>query len=188
MNRTQQIAERKRPDGRVMQLSNLNIAKHHLDAEYSIRKHNLARSETGLLRVFDLVPNNPGDASFHARWDDGSPGRRNREDGDFDIDGVSDEIKRDFKNQNPRWGYSGHHTDRSPDPHQRIYDVRIEAPTGLIFEGEVSFNVTFDTGVTESMNATMSTDAVVIPATPWTRFRNRILGLYDRVTRYFLAH
>ena len=153
MNRTQQIAERNRPDGRVMQLSNLNIAKHHLDAEYSIRKHNLARSETGLLRVFDLVPNNPGDASFHARW-----------------------------------GYSGHHTDRSPDPHQRIYDVRIEAPTGLIFEGEVSFNVTFDTGVTEAMNATMSTDAVVIPATPWTRFRNRILGLYDRVTRYFLAH
>src|SRR5205814_10700109 len=108
--------------------------------------------------------------------------------GGFDTDGARDEMRPGFRKQRRGWGYAGRHTDRSRGRHRRSYDVRIEAPAGLIFEGEVSFTVTFDTGVTEAMNATMSTDAVVIPATPWTRFRNRILGLYDRVTRYSLAH
>ena len=76
MNRSEQIANRAQPDGQATNLSNLQINERRLDADYEIRKHNLARSEMGLLKVFDLVPRTAGKANFEARLDDGNPGKR----------------------------------------------------------------------------------------------------------------
>jgi hypothetical protein len=169
VNRSEQIANRAQPDGQATNLSNLQINERRLDADYEIRKHNLARSEMGLLKVFDLVPRTAGKANFEARLDDGNPGKRREPELDFDITGVSDDIKTDFKRKEPRLGYSGHHSDRSPNPNQRIYDVEIKGPWGTVFEGEVSLNATFSVGVSESITATATVDAVVIRANRRTK-------------------
>jgi hypothetical protein len=164
VNRAQQIADRAQPDGQVTNISHLQITARYLDSDYEILEHDLVRGETGLLRVFALRPRTAGKARFEARWDDGSPGNRNRTDLDFDIEGMTEEIRRDFRNRRPRLGYAGHHSNRSSDPNQRIYEVEIEDPAGTVFEGEVTFNVTHSVGVVESVNVTATCDAVFIPA------------------------
>src|SRR5258708_415768 len=121
MNRKEQIARRALPDGQTVSLSNLQITPRSVDtADYEILQHNLTRGDTGRLDVFSLVPKVAGKPRFDARLDDGSPGNRKEPELDFDIEGVSEDIKRDFKKKKPRLGYSGHHSDRSPNPNQRI--------------------------------------------------------------------
>ena len=118
--------------------------------------HDLKRSETGLLRMFALAPKTPGKPRFEARWDDGSPGNRNRADVDFDIEDVSKEIKRDFKRK--AGGYCGHHTDKSPDQDNRVYEIEISTPQGTVFKGVIKFNVTYSVGVTEAASARVNVD------------------------------
>ena len=163
MNRRKQIAARAQGDGQASSLSNLRITARHLDADYQLLTHNLTRGETGLLSVFSLIPKTAGKPRFEARVDDGSPGKRREPELDIDIKGVTAAIERDFKaNRN---GYVGHHTNRSPSPNQRIFDVEITIPAGSLFEGEVSFNVTFLVGGTSSMRVEATADATVIRAT-----------------------
>jgi hypothetical protein len=58
--------------GETSNLSNLKIQEHHLDSDYEIVNENLARGETGLLKVFSLVPRQgTGKPRFEARIDDG---------------------------------------------------------------------------------------------------------------------
>jgi hypothetical protein len=52
---------------------------------------------------------------------------------------------RKFKNNKD--GYGGHHTNRTTDPDTRIFDVKIELPEGVIFDGEVSFSNTYEVKV-----------------------------------------
>jgi coenzyme PQQ precursor peptide PqqA len=66
----------KQGDGQASSLSNLQITTQHLDADYQLLKDDLTRGETGLLRVFSLIPKTAGKPSFAARVDDGSPGKR----------------------------------------------------------------------------------------------------------------
>ena len=116
-----------------------------------------------MLSVFSLIPKTAGRPRFEARVDDGSPGKRREPELDIDIKGVTAAIERDFKaNRN---GYVGHHTNRSPNPNQRIFDVKIAIPADSLFEGEVSFNVTFSVGVRISTAASVTVDATVIKAT-----------------------
>lgn len=162
------MAQKDWPRGRgeASSLSNLKIITHQLDPNYDLIGHDLKRENNRLLKVFSLVPRTQGRASFLARVDDGSPSKSKDPELDFDVENVSDEIKKDFKSRKPRLGYLGHHTNRSPSPNERIFDVEIKAPWGVIFEGEVSFNATFEVSVSESTNVTASLSMTVTRAKP----------------------
>jgi len=174
-DRSKQIVDRAPGDGQARTLSNLQITTRYLNPDYEIISHHLVRGETGLLRVFSLFSRDPGKPGFEARVDDGSPGRRRNPDLDFDITGASEAVQKDFKaNRN---GYVGHHSSRNPKPDQRIFHVQIGTPAGIVFDGDVSFNVAFSVSVTTAVNSTMTINANVIRATLMTRFRNRIKSL-----------
>ena len=162
MNRNKQIADRARGDGQARILGNLQITARYLSSDYKVLTHDLARGETGLLKVFSLIPNAASEPRFEARVDDGKPGKRREPELDIDIEGVAAATKSDFKAK--RMGYSGHHSKRSSNPDQRIFDVEIATPAGRIFEGEVSFSVTFSVGVSLSATSSVSVEAVVIRA------------------------
>jgi hypothetical protein len=157
MNRSEQIAARAQGDGQARSLSNLQITERHLDPDYQLLGHDLTRGETGLLRVFSLIPKTVGKPRFEVRVDDGSPGKRKPPELDVDIKGVSAAVERDFKGN--RNGYVGHHTNRSPNPNQRIFDTVIAVPAGRVFEGEVSFNVAFSVSVSISTSSAVTADA-----------------------------
>jgi hypothetical protein len=177
MNRSEQIAARSRGDGQARSLSNLQITARHLDPDYQLLEHSLTRGETGLLKVFSLIPKTAGKPRFEARVDDGSPGKRKDPELDLDIKGVSTAVEIDFKaNRN---GYGGHHTNRSPNPNQRIFDTKITVPTGSVFEGEVSFNVAFSMSVGVSVSSTVTANATVVKA---TRIR-RLCHWFSRLSR-----
>ena len=184
MNRKNQIEERSRPDGQAVWLSNLQITERYRNPDYQIFRHDLTRGETGHLRVFSLIPIAAGKPSFEARIDDGNPGKRKKEpELDFDINGVSKRIRRAFRaNRN---GYIGHHTNRSPNPNHRIFDVEIVTPAGKVFEGEVSFNTAFSVGAVASVSSNVTASAVVIEAPRITKVRNLLWVLYDRVRACF---
>jgi hypothetical protein len=178
-DRKKQVANRAKGDGQARTLSNLKITTVHLAADYQIFPHDLARGDTGLLKIFTLSSNAPGKPSFEARVDDGSPGKRKDPELDFDIRGVSAAIERYFKAG--RKGYIGHHTNRSPNANQRIFDVDIKTPEGTIFEGEVSFNAAFSVSISMSINSTVSADAQVVRAGCFTRLRNIFSGLRRQI-------
>jgi hypothetical protein len=73
---------------------------------------------------------------------------------DIDIKGVPSGVESAFKGN--RNGYIGHHTDRSPNLEQRIYEVEIATPTGTVFDGNVSFNATFSIGLSMSATSTLT--------------------------------
>jgi hypothetical protein len=161
VDREQQIAARARPDGQVTTISNLEITPLLLDRDYVIVEFDLVRTATGLLRVFALSPTIPGKPTFVARWDDGAPGNRNKAELDFDIKDVGKSEQRKFRACD---GYCGHHSKKSSNPDQRIYDVKISTPSCKVFEGEVSFNVTFSVGVCAQATSTVTVDAEVVPS------------------------
>jgi hypothetical protein len=119
----------------------VKVTERDLHPDYKIEQHNPIRGGTGHLPVFSLVPNEAKNPTFTARIDDGVRGRRRMPDLDIDIEGVNAKIERDFKaNRN---GYSGHHSDRSPNQTERMFEVEIVTPSGTIFRGEVSFKAHF---------------------------------------------
>jgi hypothetical protein len=178
-NRRKQIVDRTQGDGQARTLSNLNINTRYLDPGYDIVRQDLVRGETGLLKVFSLLPRNPAQPSFEARVDDGSPGRRRDPELDFDIKGVSEVVQNDFKPS--RNQYVGHHTSKSPNPNQRIFDVQIATPLGKVFDGEVSFNVAFSVSMAMTVTSNMICHAIVIRAPFRTRVLNRMLSLLRNI-------
>lgn len=181
-NRSQQIAERAQGDGQAISLSNLQITTGYLDPDYQlIQHHELTRGETGLLRVFSLIPKTNAKESFEARVDDGGPGRRRQPELDIDIKGAGRAAERDFKSS--RNGYIGHHNNRSPDPDRRIYDVEIATPAGKVFEGEVAFSVTFSVAASMSATSTLSADAGIRRASFFER--NKLFGALHQTLRKF---
>jgi hypothetical protein len=160
------LADKNQPrgDGQASSLSNLRVTRHYLDNDYEMVVHDLSRGATGLLRVFSLTPRTGGRPSFQARIDDGSTGRRRAPELDFDIEGVSSAAKSDFKAG--RNGYIGHHTDRSPNAEERIFQIEITTPSGKVFEGEVFFNVAFSVEATMSTRAKVTVEAKAIRAKP----------------------
>jgi hypothetical protein len=173
----------KQGDGQASSLSNLQITAQHLDPDYQLLKHDLTRGETGLLRVFSLIPKTAGKPSFAARVDDGSSEKRRSPELDIDIKDVTKAIERDFKAD--RNGYFGHHTDRSPNQNQRIFDVEIGTPTGKVFAGEVSFNVAFSVAVSFSQGSAVSASATVNRANLLLRMRNFLSTIFESLRRWF---
>jgi hypothetical protein len=125
------MADRKQQgDGKASSLSNLKVATRFLDTQYEIVQHDLTRGDTGLLKVFSIIPKSAGNPSFHARMDDGSTGNRRSPELDIDIEDVGSKAKRDFKAD--RNGYTGHHTDRSPTAAARLFEIEIATPAGKV--------------------------------------------------------
>jgi hypothetical protein len=154
------MADRKRDDDRVTHIANLEVACDSLHSDSILERHNEPRDETGLLRVFSLVPRNAETPKFIARIDDGSSGRRREPDLDIDINEVSEVIRRDFNAG--RNGYAGHHTDRSPSRAERIFDVEVTLPDVIVFKGAVSFNVTWSVHAHVESQASVSVQTRVI--------------------------
>ena len=182
MSRTKQITERTKGDGQAGSLSNLQITILHLDPDYQLLEHHdLTRGETGLLRVFSLIPRSAGRPSFVARVDDGSPGKRRQPELDVDIKYVTTAIERDFKAK--RNGYSGHHTERSPNESGRIFDVGITTPAGKVFEGQVSFNATFSVELFISVSSSVSLSETVNRANLLSRLRKLLSEIFGAFRR-----
>jgi hypothetical protein len=179
VSRSRQIAERAQGDGQARSLSNLRITSRHLDSDYQLVQHDLTRGQTGLLRVFSLVPKTAGKPTFEARVDDGSPGSRRDPELDIDIRGVPDAASRDFKRN--RNGFGGHHTNRSPDATHRVFDLDIDTPAGSIFEGEGSFNAEFSVAVLMTTASAVTADAVVIRASRTKRLCIRLTKLFRKL-------
>jgi hypothetical protein len=159
------MADRPRGGGTI-RVSNLQIERRYVDPDYQLVEHNLERGANGLLRVFSLTPNTAAKPGFHSRVDDGTPTRPKDPELDIDISGVSKAVERDF--QKKRKGYIGHRTDRSPDREHRLFDVAIAIPLGRVFEGSVSFNVTFGVKLTMTTTSHVGADGTLIRATPLT--------------------
>jgi hypothetical protein len=178
VSRDKQIANRAQGDGQARSLSNLQITVRYLDPGYEIIQHDMERGDTGLLRVFSLIPKAADKRAFHARVDDGNPGNRRNPELDIDISSAPNEAVRDFKSN--RNGYAGHHTNRSLDSTHRVFDVDIAVPQGRIFDGEVSFNASFSVAVPMTMSASLTADATVIRASRMKRFRIRIAAFIQK--------
>lgn len=160
------MADKDWPRGRgeASYLTNLKITTHHLDPDYEILKQDLIRGDTRHLKVFSLISKTPGKPSFHARVDDGSPNKPKEPELDIDIDGVSKAVASDFKaNRN---GYLGHHSMRSPNPDERIFDIEIAIPDQRVFKGEVFFNVAFSMSSSMTLESKATVEMEVIRATP----------------------
>ena len=76
--------------------------------------------------------------------------------------GASLAAIRKFKNKKD--GYSGHHTNRTADPDKRLFDIKIQTPLGMIFDGTVSFSNTYEMAIVEQVKLTVTCDAQVIRA------------------------
>jgi len=113
--------------------------------------------------------------------DDGSPGKRRSPELDIDIEAVTEAVERDFKANRNR--YLGHHTSRSSNPDQRIFEVEIATPTGKLFEGEVSFNAAFSVGITVATSSAVTVDAHVIRPNRLTKMRNILWAVHDKARR-----
>jgi hypothetical protein len=173
------MADKDWPRGRgeASYLTNLKITTEFLDSNYDLINENLTRSETRLLKVFSLNPKSGNKPSFHARIDDGSSAKRKDPELDIDIDGVSPSDARDFKaNRND---YQGHHNKRATNPNERAFDVVIALPTGMVFKGQVSFNVTFSVGLHMSTTSEATVDATVVRASWLARLRIRLTLLWE---------
>jgi hypothetical protein len=156
MNRQQKIEQIKSQD-RVSRISNLAVTVKHLDPEYEARPCSGVETEMGFLEILKIAPNAGQQPRFTARWD------QKPEHLDLDMHGASNTAIRNFKNN--RNGYRGHHTDRSENPEQRIFEVAIEIPPNrIIFEGEVSFSNMYKVHVAAKAEANVSVNAVVIRA------------------------
>jgi hypothetical protein len=156
------MADKNWPRGRgeVSHVSNLKITTRYLHSDYDILNENLTRGSNRYLGVFSLIPKTAGKPSFHARVDDGTSDHVKDPELDIDIRNVSDDIVRDFRAGN---GYVGHHTDRSPNREQRIFNVEIATPQERVFEGDVFFNVTSSISVTMTGESSVSANATVVP-------------------------
>lgn len=158
MDRNQKIERIKKEDGKVFSVSNLKILTKTLHSDFVLSRHPVNISDTGLLLILEILPKSGQGPRFTARWDEAATAM------DFDMLDISTSAARKFKNN--RDGYSGHHTCRSSDPDVRTFEVKIETPQGVIFEGDVTFNVTRKMGHTEQANVTATVDAVVTRADP----------------------
>jgi hypothetical protein len=154
MERQQKIDQVKKTD-RVSKVSNLVITPKYIDPEYRHQPSACVETETGYLEILTIVPKNGSDPYFIGRWD------QKPEKLDLDIHRApSKSAVGHFRNS--RNGYKGHHTDRSPNREQRIFEVLIEVPGRVIFDGEVSFSNTYEKFMAEQVHAVATCTAVVI--------------------------
>ena len=155
MDRQQKIDQIKMTD-RVSRVSNLVVTPKYIDPEYRHEPSACVETVTGYLEILKIMPESGDGPYFTGRWD------QKPEELDLDIHNApSKKAISDFNNE--KAGYKGHHTERSPNPEQRIFDVFIQIPPErVIFEGEVSFSNTYEAHTHAQAHAVATCDAVVI--------------------------
>jgi len=154
MDRQQKIEQIRKQSGRVSRVSTLEVNPTHVHLEYRLEPCNGILTETGKLEVLKLVPKSGVGPSFIARWD------QKPEHLDIDMHGASNSAISKFRNNKD----GGHHTNRTTDPDKRIFEVKIETPAGVIFDGTVSFSNTYEMISVEKTIVTDTLDAVVVGA------------------------
>jgi hypothetical protein len=156
VDRQRKIDKIKSRSGRVSRVSNLEVHPTFIHADYRSEPCDGILSETGKLEVLKVVPKSGDGPYFIARWDQGP------EHLDIDMCGASKSAIRKFKNNMD--GFSGHHASRTTASDKRLFDVMIETPAGVIFDGSVSFSNTHEVIVSVQCNSTVTVDAQVIRA------------------------
>jgi hypothetical protein len=119
--------------GIAFKVSNLHVVRKYIHPEYRYEACEGDIAENGRLDVLKLVRADDGCPSFSARWD------QRPDELDIDIHHPSDAVVDDFKGG--KNGYRGHHTKQSDDPNSRTFEIIIETPEGLIFDGTASFTL-----------------------------------------------
>lgn len=152
MNREEKI-ERLKTQSRVSSVQNLSIDPAFIHPDFQIMPGEGVLSETGRLEILKIVSKIGDGICFTARWD------HKPEHLDIDMHGTSSSAISKFKNS--RDGYLGHHTSRSTDPDKRIFEIKIQTPQGLIFEGSVSFSNTYEEPLSETLELTDSVELVL---------------------------
>ena len=130
MDRQQKI-ERIASKGHVARISNLKVTHKRIHPDYACEPCDGKLGETGKLELLKVVPKSGEGPFFMARWD------QKAEHLDIDMKNAANSAIRSFKKN--RHGYRGHHTMRASNPNERVFDVKIETPNGVIFDGIVSF-------------------------------------------------
>ena len=136
MDRQQKIDRVANQSGRVSKVSNLEVTVQFIHADYSFKARDGELSETGQLEILEIAPISQEGPYFVGRWDQ-RPAQL-----DIDMRRAPSSAIKSFKSK--KAGYAGHHTDRSPEPAKRVFDVKIETPDGTIFDGTISFSITYD--------------------------------------------
>ena len=131
MNRQQKI-QHIASKGRVARISNLKVAHKHIHPDYACEPCDGKLGETGKLESLKVAPKSGEGPFFMARLDQ-KPGHL-----DIDMKNATNSAIRSFKKN--RHGYRGHHTMRASNPNERVFDVKIETPDGVIVDGSVSFS------------------------------------------------
>jgi hypothetical protein len=156
VDRKSKIKKIRTEHGGVSRVYNLERTQKFIHQDYKSEYCDGIRGETGKLEVLKLISNSTDDPHFTARWDQGA------EHLDIDMHNASRSAIGKFKNN--RGGYRGHHTVRSPNLNKRIFEIEIKTPRGLTFEGEVSFNNTFEVKATLTAKGHVSVSMQVIRA------------------------
>jgi hypothetical protein len=156
MDRNQKIKKISNWEGRVSKISNLVVTPRYVNPDYKYEICDGFLTDTGKLEILTLIAKSGGGPYFIARWD------YRPEHLDIDMHNASRSAIRKFKNNKD--GYGGHHTNRTTDPNKRIFDVTIELPNSVIFDGEVSFSNTYEVKVSVHAEGKVSIDAQVIRA------------------------
>ena len=158
MDRKSKIEKIRTEHGGVCRVYNLKITPKFIHQNYKSEYCDGIRGETGKLEVLKLVSDSSDDPHFIARWDQGAQHL------DIDMHNAPRSAIAKFKKNSG--GYRGHHTVRSPNPDKRIFEIEIETLRGLIFEGKVSFNNTFEVKAAFSGEAHVSVSMQVMRANP----------------------
>jgi hypothetical protein len=157
MDRQQKIQSVKNQSGRASMVRDLRVVCKSIHPNYRLVQCDGTLSDTGHLEVLKIVHSVGGVPSFSARWD------WRADQLDIDIRHPSEAVRKDFKKG--RGGYSGHWTNRSNDPNSRTFEINIQSPDGVIFNGEASFSLTFEVNVHLRAEARVSVEATVVRGT-----------------------
>lgn len=150
MDRKQKI------NGRASKVSNLRVTRTFIHKDYKAEPCDGVLSDTGKLEVLKVFLKSGDGPSFIARWD------QRPEHLDIDMDGAPNSAIRKFKAN--KGGYTGHHTTRPSDPDTRLFDIKIQTPMGMIFDGTVSFSLTFEMAVNIGCTTGVTVETRVIRA------------------------
>lgn len=133
---------------------NIELEIEYVDPHYTLEMSPVSpASETGLIRLFRLIPDNPSRPGFAARWDD----RRQTIDVDPDPLGC---IERDTW-RGEKAGYCGHHPTRASEA-PRAYAINLHTPDGPVFKARARLNLNIAARLEDLMVTTDFAAAAVI--------------------------
>jgi hypothetical protein len=122
-----------RPIFRVDKISSPKVEIRYIHPDYVFHFEEGGLTDTGLLNVFKIDSlTSPSCPQFVGRWD------QSVETLDVDVFNVS--TTSGVKFRAGKDGFTGHHPQRLSDSN-RSYNITVRLPTGMIFDGSVSFNV-----------------------------------------------